>query len=284
MSGVIRQKPDWLKKKIHLQETYELYKLFGTLNLHTVCKEALCPNISECFSKKIATFLIMGCTCTRNCDFCAVKNGMPDKIDKSEPQRVAEAVIKLGLKHVVITSVTRDDINDGGAEIFAKTIAALKAVDKELKVEVLVPDFKASASSIKKVIQANPDIFAHNLETVPRLYSKVRQDAQYERSLEVLAKAKSFSKNIYTKSGLMLGLGETEKEVLDVLADLRQVGCDFLSLGQYLTPSKNHYQVHDFIHPDKFIYYKNKAREFGFLHTQSGPYVRSSYVAHEYLS
>ncbi len=284
MQEAIRQKPDWLKKKIHLQETRDLHKLFGTLKLHTVCKEALCPNIGECFSKKVATFLIMGNFCTRNCGFCAVKNGVPERIDFEEPHRIVRAVKKLGLKHVVITSVTRDDLEDGGAEVFADTILALKAVDRDLKVEVLVPDFKANDSSIKKVVQAAPDIFAHNLETVSSLYDKIRQGADYNRSLEVLRKAKSFHRSIYTKSGLMLGLGETEKEVLDVLADLKHAGCDFLSLGQYLAPSKNHFPVKEFIHPDKFTYYKNKAQELGFLYTQSGPYVRSSYIAHEYLS
>ncbi len=284
MQASLRQKPDWLKKKINLQETRKLHELFGALKLHTVCKEALCPNIGECFSKKVATFLIMGNSCTRSCNFCAVKSGVPEKIDLGEPQRVAEAVKKLGLKHVVITSVTRDDLKDGGAGIFAETILALKAVDGDLKVEVLVPDFKANVYSIKRVVQSAPDIFAHNLETVPSLYSKVRQGAQYKRSLDVLIKAKNFNRNIYTKSGIMLGLGETEAEVLDVLSDLRRAGCDFLSIGQYLAPSKNHFPVMEFIHPDKFSYYKNKAREFGFLHTQSGPYVRSSYVAHEYLS
>ncbi|MCG2712897.1 MAG: lipoyl synthase [Candidatus Omnitrophica bacterium] len=284
MQGAMKQKPDWLNKKIRLQETLKLHKLFQMHNLHTVCKEALCPNIGECFSKKVATFLIMGNSCTRSCDFCAVKNGVPDKIDLDEPKRVAEAVKKLGLKHVVITSVTRDDIEDGGAAAFADTIMALKAVDKDLKVEVLVPDFKGSSSSIKKVIHGAPDIFAHNLETVPRLYSKVRQGAQYERSLDVLTKAKNFNKNIYTKSGLMLGLGETETEVLDVLSDLRRTGCDFLSLGQYLAPSKKHFPVRDFINPAKFTYYKNKALELGFLCVKSGSYVRSSYAADEYLN
>ena len=284
MQASLRQKPDWLKKKINLRETRDLHKLFATLKLHTVCKEALCPNIGECFSKKVATFLIMGNSCTRSCNFCAVKNGMPERIDLDEPHRIVQAVKKLGLKHVVITSVTRDDLEDGGAGIFADTILALKAVGGDLKVEVLVPDFKASVCSIKKVIQAAPDIFAHNLETVPSLYSKVRQDSRYERSLDVLTKAKNFNKNIYTKSGLMLGLGEKEKEVLDVFADLRYIGCDFLSLGQYLAPSKNHFPVKEFIEPDKFTYYKNKAMGLGFLHVKSGPYVRSSYIAHEYLS
>ena len=283
MQGAMRRKPSWLNKKIHLQETLNLHKLFGKLNLHTVCKEALCPNIGECFSNKVATFLILGRVCTRKCSFCAVKSGVPDKIDPDEPQRVAEAVKKLGLKHVVITSVTRDDLDDGGAGIFADTIMVLKTVDADLKVEVLVPDFKSSDSSIKKVIQGRPDIFAHNLETVPRLYSKLRQGAQYERSLDVLKKAKKFDKSIYTKSGLILGLGETESEVLDVLSDLRGAQCDFLSLEQYLAPSKKHFSVQNFIEPDKFTYYKNKAEGLGFLHVQSGPYVRSSYLSDKYL-
>lgn len=279
-----RQKPNWLKKKIHLQETRDLHKLFGTLNLHTVCKEALCPNIGECFSKKVATFLILGNICTRNCDFCAVKNGIPDKIDTSEPKRVVEAVKKLGLKHVVITSVTRDDLNDGGAAIFAETITVLKELSREVKVEVLVPDFQGNTDAIGKVVAALPDIFAHNLETVPRLYSKVRRGAQYEQSLEVLKKAKKLNNDIYTKSGLMLGLGETEAEVLEVFSALRNVQCDFMSLGQYLAPSKNHFPVQEFIEPDKFDYYKAKALEFGFLYVKSGPYVRSSYLSDDYLN
>jgi len=283
MQAAPSQRPDWLKKKIDLQQTRQLHKLFGSLDLHTVCKEALCPNIGECFSRKVATFLILGCTCTRNCNFCAVKNGVPGKIDQGEPKRVVEAVKKLGLRHVVITSVTRDDISDGGAEIFAKTIAGLKAADEDLKIEVLVPDFQARVSSIKTVIDACPDIFAHNLDTVPRLYPEVRRDAQYDRSLGVLKKAKNINKKIYTKSGLMLGLGETELEVLDVLSDLRSVQCDFLSLGQYLAPSKKHFSVQEFIHPDKFKDYKNKAQEMGFLYVKSGPYVRSSYLSDEYL-
>ena len=297
MQGVAGQKHAWLKKKIHLKQTRQLHEMFSELKLHTVCKEARCTNISECFSKKVATFLIMGNSCTRNCRFCAVKHAVPEPVDGDEPRRICEAVAKLGLKHVVITSVTRDDLADGGASGFANTfyastvfasgfantVDALKAADRSIKVEVLVPDFKVKDSSIKTVLQADPDIFAHNLETVPGLYPQVRKDSLYKRSLEVLRKAKILNSSIYTKSGLMLGLGEERAEVLGVMNDLRKVQCDFLSLGQYLAPSKEHYKVQEFIKPHIFDYYRQEALSMGFLHVQSGPYVRSSYIADEYL-
>jgi len=278
-----KKRPEWLKKKINLAECSELHRLFGQLDLNTVCKEAHCPNISECFSAKVATFLILGNICTRNCRFCAVKKGRPQPLDNDEPRRLAEAVKKLGLKHVVITSVTRDDLPDGGSEAFVQNILALKSMDADIKVEVLVPDFQGNIDSIKQVVQSGCDIFAHNIETVPELYTQVRSDSNYCRSLEVLKIAKEINSSVYTKSGIMLGLGELEEQVLGVLKDMRQVGCDFLSIGQYLSPSKKHYQVKDFIHPDKFIFYKQKALELGFAHVESGSYVRSSYRASDYL-
>lgn len=277
------KKPDWLKKKVNLNDCLDLNRLFGQLELNTVCKEAHCPNISECFSAKVATFLILGNVCTRNCRFCAVKSGKPQIVDPDEPKRLASAVIKLGLKHVVITSVTRDDLADGGAEAFGQNIKAVKTLDPRIKVEVLVPDFQGQFESIKKVIQSGCDIFAHNIETIPEFYPQVRLGSDYQRSLKVLKTAKDIDPDMYIKSGIMLGLGETEDQVLKVLREIRQTGCDFLSIGQYLAPSKLHYQVKEFIHPDRFNFYKQKAKEFGFLHVESGSYVRSSYLAAEYL-
>jgi len=284
VNETILKKPPWLNKKISLKKTHTLSGIFSRLELNTVCKEAQCPNIGECFSKRTATLLILGNICTRNCGFCAVKKGVPEKVDSNEPERVSHAVKELKLKHAVITSVTRDDLSDGGAEIFSKTISLLKKLDKNLKIEVLVPDFKAEPASIKKVVSAKPDIFAHNLETVPRLYAKIRKGADYKRSLEVLKKAKALSENLYTKSGLMLGLGETKKEVLEVFTDLREAGCDFLSLGQYLAPSKKHYPVKEFIRPDIFDELKKQAQSLGFKHVESAPYVRSSYSADQYIN
>jgi lipoic acid synthetase len=284
MNGTVLKKPSWLNKKISLRKTHTLSEIFSRLNLNTVCKEAQCPNIGECFSRRIATLLILGNVCTRNCSFCGVKKGVPEKVDKNEPERVKAAVKELNLKHVVITSVTRDDLSDGGAEIFNKTIFSLKKLDNNLKVEVLVPDFKGSTLSIKKVIASRPDIFAHNIETVPRLYAKIRKGADYKRSLGVLKKAKSLDKRLYTKSGLMLGLGETKAEVFRVFADLKKTGCDFLSLGQYLAPSKRHHPVKEFVPPDMFDELKEKAQSFGFKHVESAPYVRSSYSADKYIN
>ncbi|MFH1062234.1 MAG: lipoyl synthase [Candidatus Omnitrophota bacterium] len=277
------KKPHWLKKKVNLAKCLDLHQLFGQLELNTVCKEAHCPNISECFSARVATFLILGNVCTRNCRFCAVKSGKPQMVDHAEPQRLAEAVNRLGLKHVVITSVTRDDLADGGAEAFVQNIKAVKSIDPNITVEVLVPDFQGQVESIKQVIQAGCDIFAHNIETVSDLYPQVRIGSDYQRSLNVLKTAKDIAPDKYIKSGIMLGLGETEGQALEVLKDIKKTGCDFLSIGQYLAPSKQHYQVREFIHPDRFNFYKQKAEEFGFSHIESGPYVRSSYLASEYL-
>ena len=277
------KKPVWLHKKIDLKACYALNVLLKNLKLHTICQEANCPNISECFSKKIATFLILGNICTRNCRFCAVKKGKPGVVDIEEPERIAEAVFRLNLKHVVITSVTRDDLSDGGAEHFAKTIYSIRKKMKKIVIEVLIPDFKGEKEAIKKVIEAKPDIIGHNIETVPRLYPIVRKGANFLRSLEVLKTVKALSNGIYTKSGLMLGLGEREEEILKVFKDLRKVNCDFLSIGQYLSPSRKAYPVKEYVHPDRFDYYKERALALGFLYVASGPYVRSSYLAEEYL-
>lgn len=279
------KRPQWLNKRINLKDCKELEVMFRGLDLNTVCEEARCPNISECFSKRTATFMILGDTCTRNCRFCAVKKGKPSGIDLNEPERIAEAVKRLGLKYAVITSVTRDDLDDGGAKVFAKTVFAIRGRAPNISVEVLIPDLKGNIESIRKVVEAGPDVINHNVETVPGLYKEVRSQADYRRSLSVLRMVKDFSidKPIYTKSGLMVGLGERREDILIVLKDLRNVGCDFLSIGQYLCPSASYYPVKEYVSPDKFRYYKEQALKKGFLHVESAPYVRSSYCASEYL-
>lgn len=252
------------------------------LSLHTVCHQARCPNISECFSRGTATFMIMGEICTRGCAFCGVTKGVPMPLDPDEPERVARAVGRLGLRHAVITSVTRDDLDDGGAAVFVDVIHALKRAGQSPAIEVLVPDFGGDAASIEVVISAGPDIFGHNVETVPSLYG-ARKGGDYQRSLRVLSRAKERAPEMPTKSALMLGLGEKEGEVLDVLGDLRRAGCDYVSLGQYLQPARTNLPVTEYITPGAFERYRGKALEMGFLHVESGPYVRSSYMAEAYL-
>lgn len=283
--GSLTRRPDWLNKRIDLHNCYNMNKFFAGMGLNTVCQQASCPNISECFGKRVATFLILGKYCTRNCAFCNIESSAPAPLDDKEPYRVNEAVKKLGLKHVVITSVTRDDLSDGGAKQFAKTINLIMADSVSVTIEVLAPDFIGRKEAIEAVIIERPDIFGHNIETVPRIYKLVRHQSDYNRSLKVLEIAKSVSvgRNVFTKSGIMLGLGEKEEEVLAVFRDLRENRCDFLSIGQYLAPSKNHFAVQEFIEPEKFVYYKQKALDIGFSHVESGPYVRSSYNAEEYL-
>lgn len=286
MPGVknIARKPEWLNKKIDLVKIRRIKQLLANLSLNTICEEAGCPNISECFDEGVASFLILGDTCSRNCGFCGVKKGRPKEVDSGEPPRVALAVRHLGLKHVVITSVTRDDLPDGGAFLFAETVSEIRKTGKDIKCEVLVPDFNGSRASLKTVLDAGPDIFAHNVETVRRLYAKVRKKADYALSLGLLKDAKAINRNIFTKSGIMLGLGEKEEEVLGLFRELRSAGCDFLSIGQYLSPDLNSFPVQEFIHPDKFSFYKKEARKTGFRHVESGPYVRSSYLADRYAS
>ncbi|MFH1645190.1 MAG: lipoyl synthase [Candidatus Omnitrophota bacterium] len=281
----LTRRPKWLNKKIDLRDCYDMKKFLAGMGLNTVCQQASCPNISECFGKGAATFLLLGKNCTRNCSFCNVESLAPFPVDNQEPERVNEAVRRLGLKHVVITSVTRDDLYDGGAGQFAKTIELIKLEQPAVTIEVLVPDFKGYRELVGIVVEEMPDIFGHNIETVPRIYKLVRPQADYIRSLKVLeaAKSKAADKKVFTKSGIMLGLGEKEEEVLTVFRDLRNSGCDFLSIGQYLAPSKRHFAVCDFIEPEKFVYYKQKALDIGFIHVESGPYVRSSYNAGEYL-
>lgn len=249
--------------------------------LYTVCEGAVCPNIGECFGRGTATFMILGKTCTRNCRFCAVNKGRPEHPSRNEPLMVGEAVVKLGLKHVVITSVTRDDLIDGGAGHFAHTIRAVHNLSPETSVEVLIPDFQGQVWALKLVTKARPEIIGHNVETVPRLYSLVRPLADYRRSLEVLAKVKQLDSNISTKSGIMLGLGESESEVIEVLKDLRDVGCDFVTMGQYLQPTKKHLPVQEYITPEAFADYGRRAGEMGFSHVISTPLARSSYHAEE---
>lgn len=276
-------KPEWLKKKISLRENTNLMKKLSSYNLHTICEEALCPNISECFKKGVATFLIMGDVCTRSCGFCGVKKGSPGPLDKNESAKVAQMIDELGLKYVVITSVTRDDLLDGGASHFVETIKCIKSLNKGIKIEVLIPDFGADEVSIKKVLDAAPDVIAHNIESVKSIYPKInRSRLQYDISLKVLEIIKKLDNDMITKSGLMLGLGETEEEVCQAMKDLREVGCDFLSIGQFLTPSKKHVQVEEFVKPEVFDLYRDKALSIGFKSVKSGPYVRSSYLADEY--
>jgi len=280
-----KTKPSWLDKKISLKDCSRMKNLLRGLTLNTVCEEAACPNMSECFAKGIATFMILGSKCTRGCKFCNVEKGNPSFLDVSEPQRISEAVKRLMLSHVVVTSVTRDDLKDGGAGHFADTIRSIRRENSKTHIEVLIPDFNADSMAIREVVNAGPDIINHNVETVPRLYAEVRPEADYRRSLEVLRIAKDIARGkIYTKSGIMLGLGEKTEEVLEVLRDLRNVGCDLLSIGQYLAPSKSHYPVKDYIKPEFFRYYKEKAEERGFRFTASAPYVRSSYQADEYIN
>lgn len=277
-------KPQWLNKKINLSGCSRVKELLRDLEVETVCEQAMCPNIGECFSRMEATFLILGRHCTRGCSFCNISKAAPLPLDPREPERVARAVSRLALKHVVVTSVTRDDLSDGGAGFFAETIARIRAVTPRVSIEALIPDFRLSRTALELVAAASPQIIAHNLETVPSLYYAVRQGADYRRSLEVLRLIKEIAPEIKSKSGLMLGMGEKPEEVCAVMQDLRDAGCDFLSIGQYLAPSRNHYPVKEYITPEQFTCYKEKGEALGFLHIESGPYVRSSYSAGNYLS
>ncbi|MBT0665256.1 lipoyl synthase [Geobacter pelophilus] len=277
----IIRKPEWLQKRISPGSHAEMERLLGDLRLHTVCQEALCPNISECFSQKQATFLIMGNACTRLCTFCNVRQETPLPIDPEEPVRVAAAVERLGLAHVVITSPTRDDLPDGGAGHYAATVMAMRTISPATRIELLAPDFQGSRDSLATVLAAAPDIFGHNLETVPRLY-EIRKGADYRRSLQLLAAAGEAAPSIPTKSGIMLGLGEGLDEVRSVMSDLRSAGCSYLSIGQYLAPSRNHQPVLEFVKPEIFDLLRTEGLALGFSHVESGPYVRSSYHAGSY--
>ena len=275
-------KPPWLKARAPIGENYhELKKLARGLGLHTVCESAQCPNIGECWNHRTATFMLLGDICTRRCGFCAVPKGKPLPIDEDEPRRVAEAVRTLGLKHAVITSVNRDDDNVGGARVFAQTIDEIRKTSPECRVEVLIPDFQGEEGALRIVLAANPDVLNHNTETVPRLYRVVRSGARYERSLRLLKNAKSLAPDIVTKSGVMVGLGETISELLQVFADLAERGVDILTVGQYLRPSRDHLPIARYYTPDQFLFLKMEALRIGFRHVESGPLVRSSYHAHE---
>jgi len=283
MSSLSGKKPDWLLVKAPKEEILqEMRRLLDDLNLHVVCDQALCPNIGTCFAHGTATFLILGDTCTRNCQFCAVKKGQTHPPDPEEGERVAQAVKRLRLKHVVVTSVTRDDLKDFGAGQFASTVTRIRALNPEARIELLIPDFKGSSEALKKVVEANPDIIGHNLETVPRLYPQVRPGASYQRSLKLLKMIKVLNGAIFTKSGLMLGLGEKEREILSVMKDLRSVNCDILTLGQYLQPSERQLKVEEYIKPEKFKKYQEIGLHLGFAYVASGPLVRSSFNAGEY--
>jgi len=276
----IRGRP--YKKKLSFPDMAETKKILRKFSLHSVCEEAKCPNISECFAKKTATFLILGDTCTRNCSFCGVKKGKPGKPDKNEPANIAGALKALGIRYAVITSVTRDDLPDGGAGAFAETVRLVKDSLSLRQIEILVPDFRGSADSIKTVVEAGPDIIAHNVETVPSLYPLVRNMADYKRSLGILAAIKKLDGRQAVKSGIMLGLGEKKTEVLDTMEDIAATGCDFLSIGQYLAPGRSHYKVARYIPPEEFDFYALEGKKMGFKHIESGCYVRSSYNAHRY--
>jgi len=278
----LKKKPSWIRVKLENPQSYlETKKILNKKKLNTVCVEASCPNISECWSKKHATFMILGDTCTRACSFCNVKTGIPIDVDEKEPERIAVAVQELDLSHVVITSVDRDDLDDGGASYFAKVISQIKRTSKKTTIEVLTPDFLKKGEAFKKIIDAGPDVFNHNLETVPRLYLKVRPGSRYFQSLDLLAKVKNYQKNIFTKSGLMVGLGEKRDELMQVMDDLRVAEVDFLTVGQYLQPTIKHYPVANYITPDEFKEIETLAYSKGFLLVSSSPMTRSSYHANE---
>ena len=277
-AAVHPRRPEWLKAKIPSGEAYaKLKQLIDGKKLHTVCEEARCPNMGECWNHGTATFMILGDTCTRSCRFCAVKTGKPTELDAQEPVRVAEAVKAMNVRHAVITSVNRDELYDGGAQIFADTIREIKKTSPGTRVEVLIPDFKGDEFALEIVLAAFPDVLNHNVETVPRLYSTVRPQANYKRSVELLDRAKR--RGFVTKTGLMLGVGERTAEVLDVMDDLRKVNCDILTFGQYLQPTKEHLPVDRFVHPDEFKMLKDTGLGMGFRYVESGPLVRSSYHA-----
>ncbi|HYE11652.1 MAG TPA: lipoyl synthase [Patescibacteria group bacterium] len=280
-----KKKPEWLRRRIQGSHvSSEVNHILEELSLNTVCKEANCPNKMECFNRSTATFMILGNVCTRNCTFCNVTKGEPQIVDKEEPRKVALAVEKLKLKHAVITSVTRDDLLDGGAEHFAEVVREIHKLPQKVTVEVLIPDFNGDEAALDKVIAAKPDIINHNVETVPELYEKVRPMAIYERSLALLKNVKEKSSGILTKSGIMLGLGETEESVVKVMKELRAAGCDIITIGQYLAPSDKHHPVMEYVHPDIFEKYKEIGISLGFKNVVSAPLVRSSYHADEILS
>lgn len=275
-------KPAWLKARAPMGDNYhDLKRLARTLDLHTVCESAQCPNIGECWNHETATFMLLGDLCTRRCGFCAVPKGKPGPLDWDEPRRVGEAVARLRLKHAVVTSVNRDDANMGGARIFAETIREIRRQASGCQIEVLIPDFQGHDDCLQVVVDAKPEILNHNTETVPRLYRAVRSGARYERSLKLLENVKRFSPGMVSKSGVMVGLGETMDELLEVFRDLAARKVDILTVGQYLRPSKDHLPIARYYTPDEFAFIKDETLKMGFRHVESGPLVRSSYHAHE---
>jgi lipoyl synthase len=279
-----RRIPEWIKVRVHEGEDYrDLKALVRSRRLHTVCEEARCPNIFDCWSRRTATFMILGDICTRACRFCAVTSGRPTELDVGEPLRVAESIAELGLRHAVITSVDRDDLKDGGAEIFARTIRAVRRRSPGTSIEVLTPDFQGDRDAIRTVVEARPDIFNHNTETVPRLYPAIRPKAVYENSLALLRYVKELAPQMVTKSGVMVGLGESRDELLEVFQNMRRHSIDVLTIGQYLRPSKKHAEVARFYRPEEFVELKEAAQAMGFAHVESGPLVRSSYHADEQI-
>ena len=278
----ILRKPEWIRARIPSSDNFkETKKILNSLNIVTVCEEASCPNIGECWSKKHATFMVMGDTCTRSCAFCNVKTGIPEELDPFEPYRVSKAVKEMELNHVVITSVDRDDLLDGGADHFAKTILAIRRCSSNTTIEILTPDFLRKKGALGIVLEAKPDVFNHNLETVPRLYLDIRPGARYFNSLRLLNDAKKSLPKLFTKSGIMLGLGEERNEIMQVMDDLRSADVDFLTLGQYLQPTRKHAPIKKFITPDEFNKYKKIAESKGFLMVSSSPLTRSSHHAEE---
>jgi len=278
----IKKKPSWIRTRILDSKNYfKTKEIVNTKKLHTVCQEASCPNISECWSKKHATFMVMGDTCTRACAFCNVKTGKPTRLDPLEHFKIAQATKELGLKHVVITSVDRDDLKDGGAEHFSKIILETRKMNEQTTIEVLTPDFLRKGDAYKKVVNANPDVFNHNIETVPSLYVKVRPGSRYFTSVNLLKSVKEINRKIFTKSGIMLGLGETRDEVLQVMDDLLTANVDFLTIGQYLQPTVKHFPLDRYVHPDEFAEFKSIGLSKGFLIVASSPLTRSSYHADE---
>ena len=283
--NTIKKKPNWIRTKItDTQNFFQTKEIVNKKKLHTVCQEASCPNISECWSKKHATFLIMGDICTRACAFCNVKTGKPNFLDLSEPSKIAQATKELNLRHVVITSVDRDDLEDGGANHFYNVIREIRKLNKNTTIEVLTPDFLRKGDSYKKVVDANPDVFNHNIETVPSLYRGVRPGSRYFESVNLLKSVKKINKTIFTKSGIMLGLGESKDEVLQIMDDLLSANVDFLTIGQYLQPTEKHFPLKRYVHPDEFQEFKKIALSKGFLIVASSPLTRSSYHADEDFS
>ena len=280
----MRRHPDWLKVRIGGGENFSKVKtLLRSVKLHTICEEAKCPNIAECFGCGTAVFLILGNVCTRDCKYCNVTHGTPGSLNKNEPRDIAESVKTLGLKYVVVTSVTRDDLNDGGASIFYETVREIRRLNDACKIEVLIPDFKGDPTAVQKVIDAAPDVINHNIEVVEELFPLIRPQGDYRRSLGVMKTIKTMDGRIPTKSGFMVGLGETNDQILVTMRDLRAADVDFLTMGQYLQPTRNHVEVKKYYTPEEFLEFKNTALQLGFTHVESGPLVRSSYHAQNAL-